>query len=111
MVEVVKRRIGRYGEGEIRFNLLACCRDLRLRAQETGDMALLERERAKRRSWAWENALRRHNFVGLIGEVAKGVAAEKVKDGTWDGWLRGAKERADERRRRGRDGEGMDLEE
>ncbi|KAL9092137.1 MAG: hypothetical protein Q9165_004570 [Trypethelium subeluteriae] len=109
VVEVIQRRIGRYGEGEIRFNLLACCRDLRLRAQEMGDMALLERERAKRRNWAWENALRRHNFVGLIGEVAKGVAADKVKNGTWDEWLKGAKERAEERRKKGRGGDEMDL--
>ncbi|KAI9663203.1 MAG: hypothetical protein M1821_008251 [Bathelium mastoideum] len=109
VVEVIRRRIGRYGESEIRFNLLACCRDLRLRAQETGDVALLDRERAKRRNWAWENALRRHNFVGLIGEVAKGVATEKVKDGSWKEWVRGAQTRAEDRRKKGRGGDEMDV--
>ena len=111
VVEVIRRRIGRYGESEIRFNLLACCQDLRLRAQATGDEALIEREKAKRRNWAWENALRRHNFVGLIGEVAKGVAVEKVKEGTWEDWLKNAKARADERRKRSKSGDEMDLNE
>ncbi|KAF4201014.1 hypothetical protein CNMCM8927_002223 [Aspergillus lentulus] len=64
VIAVLQRRIARYPEGETRFNLMAVVRDLRVRARETGDVELLEREARKRRAWAWENTLRRWNFVG-----------------------------------------------
>ncbi|KAF4582968.1 ubiquitin carboxyl-terminal hydrolase 2 [Ophiocordyceps camponoti-floridani] len=81
VVDVLRRRIGSYEEGEIRFNLLAMCRDLRIRAREFGDEELLEREERKRRDWQFENALRRHNFVAFSGEVLKGVARAKMREG------------------------------
>lgn len=104
VIEVLQRRIARYPAGEVRFNLMAAVRDLRIRAQEFGDTELLERENAKRRAWAWENTLRRSNFVGFIGEVAKGVARKKVKDGKFDEWIEEAKKetlRRAEARRKG----------
>ncbi|KAL1978251.1 hypothetical protein VTN31DRAFT_1110 [Thermomyces dupontii] len=91
VIEVLQRRIARYPAGEIRFNLMAVVRDLRIRAQEFGDMELLERENQKRRAWAWENSLRRSNFVGFIGEVLKGVVRQKVKDGKYEEWVEAAK--------------------
>lgn len=113
VIPVLQRRIARYDAGEIRFNLLAVCRDLRLRAKEVGDGEGLEREEAKRRAWRWENALRRHNFVGFIGEMMKGVAREKVKSGGFDGWVDEAKEktkrRVEEQRRKGQGGDEMDM--
>jgi ubiquitin carboxyl-terminal hydrolase L5 len=104
VIEVLQRRIARYPPGEVRFNLMAAVRDLRIRAQEFGDTELLERENAKRRAWAWENTLRRSNFVGFIGEVAKGVVEKKVKDGKYEEWVEGAKKetlRRAEARRKG----------
>lgn len=81
VVEVLQRRIARYDTTEIRFNLLAMCRDLRQRARDFGDEELLEREERKRRDWMFENALRKHNFVGFAGEVLKGVVRSKIEEG------------------------------
>lgn len=90
------------------------CEDLRVQAREVGDQEGLAREEAKRREWRWENALRRHNFVGFIGEVMRGVAAQKVKGGGYEAWIEEAKEgtkkRVEERKKKGRGGgEEMDL--
>ncbi|KZZ99388.1 ubiquitin carboxyl-terminal hydrolase 2 [Moelleriella libera RCEF 2490] len=81
VIRVIKRRVSRYNAAEIRFNLLAMCRDLRIRARDFGDEDLREREEKKRRDWHFENALRRHNFVGLAGEVLQGVVEAKLKQG------------------------------
>ena len=116
VVPVLQRRIDRYPQTEIRFNLLAMCGDLRVRAREIGDEEMLEREERKRREWRWENALRRHNFVGFIGEVMKGVAAVKIKEeggGGYDRWVAEAKAttkaRLEERKKKGQVGDEMDV--
>ncbi|KAF2722988.1 ubiquitinyl hydrolase [Polychaeton citri CBS 116435] len=113
VVPVLQRRIERYPQTEIRFNLLAMCEDLRIRAKEVGDQELLYREEQKRREWRWENALRRHNFVGFIGEVMKGVTAAKTKDGSYDKWIEGAKaanaKRIEDRRKKGGSGDEMEM--
>ncbi|PWY95378.1 putative 26S proteasome-associated ubiquitin C-terminal hydrolase [Aspergillus sclerotioniger CBS 115572] len=85
VIEVLRERIARYPEGETRFNLMAVVRDLRVGAREIGDGEALEREERKRRAWAWENTLRRSNFVGFIGEVLKGVV------GGFEEWVERAK--------------------
>ncbi|KAJ9638343.1 hypothetical protein H2199_007030 [Coniosporium tulheliwenetii] len=100
VIPVLQRRIERYPSGEIRFNLLAVCRDLRVRAREVGDLEGLRREEAKRVEWAWENALRRHNFVGFVGELMKGVVRAKLKEGR--AWVKEAVERSKKRREEGR---------
>ncbi|KAL3481959.1 ubiquitin carboxyl-terminal hydrolase [Aspergillus californicus] len=81
VIEVLQRRIARYPETETRFNLMAVVQDLRLRAREMGDSEALRTEKRKRAGWAWENGLRRSNFVGFIGEVLKGVTAQKEGEG------------------------------
>ncbi|KAH7309465.1 ubiquitin carboxyl-terminal hydrolase 2 [Stachybotrys elegans] len=81
VVEVLQRRVARYDATEIRFNLLAMCGDLRVRAREFGDEELLAREERKRRDWHFENALRKHNFVGFAGEVLKGVVGARLVEG------------------------------
>ncbi|PYI20569.1 ubiquitin carbon terminal hydrolase [Aspergillus violaceofuscus CBS 115571] len=91
VIEVIQQRIARYPEGETRFNLMAVCRDLRVRAREFGDAEALETEERKRRAWAWENTLRKSNFIGFIGEVLKGVAGMKEQEGKFDEWVEGAK--------------------
>ena len=113
VIPVLQRRIAMYPTHEIRFNLLALVRDLRIRAQELGDQAWLYREEQKRNGWQWENALRRHNFIGFIGEMMKGVTVSKLREGpsSYDKWVDEAKgktkTRLEERKKGG--GEGEDL--
>jgi len=90
VVPVLRRRIERYPVTEIRFNLLAVCEDLRLKARSVGDLEVLAREEGKRREWRWENSLRRHNFVGFIGEVLKGVVRDRVRKGGYGKWVEDA---------------------
>lgn len=94
VISVLQRRISRYPPGETRFNLMAVTRDLRIRAAEIGDAEALQREERKRAAWKWENALRRANFVGFIGEVVKGVVGHRLQSGgdkAFDAWVEGAK--------------------
>lgn len=95
IIPVLQRRIARYPETEIRFNLMACVRDLRIRAQEIGDEDGLEQQEDKRARWLWENSLRRHNFVGFISELLKGVVKAKLDEGNgaYDKWIEEAKAR------------------
>ncbi|KAL4893719.1 ubiquitin carboxyl-terminal hydrolase [Aspergillus ambiguus] len=101
VIGVLQRRIARYPEGETRFNLMAVVRDLRVRAREMGDVELLEREERKRRAWAWENTLRRSNFVGFIGEMMKGVAGMKEREGSFDTWVEKAQQETQKKLMRG----------
>jgi len=93
VIPVLQRRIERYPSNEIRFNLLAMCQDLRVKAREFGDEDMVYREEEKRRAWQWENALRKHNFVGFVGELMKGVTAAKIADGSYDAWIEDSKQK------------------
>lgn len=104
IIPVLQRRIARYPATEIRFNLLACVRDLRIRAREIGDEEELEQQEDRRAQWLWENSLRRHNFVGFISELLKGVVRQKIKDGegSYEKWVEEAKGRSKKRREEAR---------
>lgn len=93
VIPVLQRRIERYPTQEIRFNLMAMVRDLRLRAREIGDQDWLYQEEQKRNAWQWENALRRHNLIGFVGEILKGVVRSKLLegDGKYAEWVKEAK--------------------
>ena len=111
VLPVLERRIARYPADEIRFNLMAMVRDLRVRAREVGDHEMLMAEETKRNGWQFENALRRHNFVGFAGEVLKGVMAEKLKEGpeAYGKWVEDAKAKTQQRsadRKKGGAGDG-----
>lgn len=110
VIPVLQRRISRYPATEIRFNLLAMVRDLRIRAKEIGDREGEMREEQKRSDWMFENALRRHNFVGFAGEVLKGVIREKSKDGSYEKWVEDAKAKTQSRMEEGRKKGGDDVE-
>lgn len=88
--------------------------DARISAREMGDSEGLERAERERREWRWENALRRHNFVGFVGELMKGVAGQKVKEGGYEKWIEDSKaatrKRVEDRKRRGQGGDEMDIE-
>lgn len=94
---VVQRRMQRFPPGEIRFNLIAMIRDPRVQAREIGDQETLYREERKRSEWMWENALRRHNFVGFTGELLKAVVSRKVKEGMYEEWVNEAKKKTKKR--------------
>lgn len=93
VIPILRRRIERYPADEIRFNLLAMVRDPRIRARDMGDQEWLYREEKRRDSWRWENALRKQNFIGLTGEILKGVVRSKLKDNEKDyyEWIEEAK--------------------
>ena len=110
VIPVLQRRINRYPADEIRFNLLAMVRDLRIRAREFGDMEGLMREEGKRSDWQFENALRRHNFVGFAAEMLKGVVRTKLAEGgkeKCEEWIEEAKgvtkKRLEEQRKKGKE--------
>ncbi len=92
---ILSERVATYASSEIRFNVLAMVRDPRVTAREIGDQETIEREGEKRKQWQWENALRRHNFVGFAGEVMKGVVGAKLKEGNgaYDAWIKEGLER------------------
>ena len=114
IIPVLQRRIERYPATEIRFNLLAVVRDLRIHARDIGDMERLEEEEHKRTEWAWENALRRHNFVGFVGELLKGVVKDKLAQSpeAYEKWVADAKaktkKRMEDRRKQGIAGDDID---
>ena len=73
--------------------------DLRIRARELGDEETLEMEEQKRNAWLWENALRRHNFVGFVGELLKGVVKDKLAqgNGAYEKWIEESKAKTKKR--------------
>lgn len=73
--------------------------DPRVKAREIGDVETLANEQRKRSEWMWENALRRHNFVGFIGELMKGVVKDKVGSGGFEKWVEDAKSKTEARLR------------
>lgn len=115
VMEVLQRRISRYDITEIRFNLMAMVRDLRIKAREIGDADMLAREERKRRDWQFENALRRHNFVGFAGAMLKGVVEKKLQEGNgaYEKWIADATEKTKQRveqRKKGGGGEDVEME-
>lgn len=81
--------------------------DPRIQARQIGDQDWLYREQQKRNAWLWENALRRHNLVGFVGEVLKGVVRTKLEggNGEYEKWIeegkRKTKARMEEREKKG----------
>ena len=93
VIPVLQRRIGRYSINEIRFNVLAMVRDPGIHAREIGDVYQLRQEERKRAVWQWENALRRHNFVGMIGQLLRATSIAKLQAGreNYDEWITASK--------------------
>lgn len=115
VMEVLQRRVARYDLAEIRFNLLAMVQDPRVRARQIGDADALARENRKRRDWQFENALRRHNFVGFSGAVLSAVVEAKLKEedgGAYKRWVDEATAKTRtrlEHRRKGGGGDDVEM--
>ncbi|EMD33625.1 hypothetical protein CERSUDRAFT_117740 [Gelatoporia subvermispora B] len=116
---IIEDRIGTYPPGALDFNLLAIREDPLPRLQNqlaelqtAGNeseaahvMVKLSEENAKRERWAFENSLRRHNYLGLIHSLLLTLA----KTGRLDAAKVGAKKALDERiAKRKEKGESMD---
>ncbi|KAG9019051.1 hypothetical protein FRB90_007007 [Tulasnella sp. 427] len=105
--EVIEQRISTYPPGSIHFNLLAIRGDplpsLRAQLSAAGDGPMAEVyqeqiniEEEKRKAWAFENALRRHNHLGLIHSLLLGLA--KASPTGYRDAMENAKTRLKERR-------------
>lgn len=94
---VLQRRIARYPADEIRFNLLAVCEDIRLQAARIGDSAAVAAEDARRREWKNDVALKQSNLLGFVGELMKGVTAQKLQDNSWNQWIDASKKRTSDK--------------
>lgn len=84
-----------------------------MRAQEFGDSEALTAEERKRQEWEYENELRRHNFVGFAHQLLKEVIRKKLKDGTYEDWIKDAQDKSKKRideRMKGKGGDAMDIE-
>ncbi|KIY01921.1 uncharacterized protein Z520_02059 [Fonsecaea multimorphosa CBS 102226] len=97
IMTVLQRRISRYPEDEIRFNLMVVCQDQRIKWQQLQDPGMLAEEERKREKWDFENTLRRHNFVGFTEEVLKTVVKMKIQDGSYDAWIEQGKQATEKR--------------
>lgn len=66
---------------------------------------LLAREEKKRQQWDFENALRRHNHLGLVVGLLSALAKKDVEtgDGSWERIKNGAREKMQERIRAARE--------
>jgi len=93
--EVIAKRIDMYPAGSIEFNLQSIRADpiptleSQLSSLPAGAISdqrelqtLLAREQQKRKQWAFENALRRHNHLGMVVGILKAMARSQ---GTSDG--------------------------
>ncbi|EFP84801.1 uncharacterized protein PGTG_10272 [Puccinia graminis f. sp. tritici CRL 75-36-700-3] len=84
--EVIQNRINTYSSTEVHFNLMAVCEDrLNVLEERKASMTVdsmgyenlkmeIEAEEAKRKRWAEEVAIKRHNHIGLIHALMVGLA-------------------------------------
>ena len=74
-IAAIRERMAKIGE--VKFNLMAVVRDKR----EGADPATLAQECAKREQWKLENQRRRHNYMPLIVQLIKELAAANKLEG------------------------------
>lgn len=100
VLTLLRERISNhFNTGEIRFNLLAVTKDPRIALRASGNSQDLEIEERKRKRWAKENALRRHNFVNMVYLVTKAVVEQSVNEkGNIDELIEEGKKSAQRRR-------------
>ncbi|KAI0633291.1 ubiquitin-specific protease [Trametes polyzona] len=115
--DVIQARIGTYPAGALEFSLLAVHDDPVPRLQEqlaqlqaVGQQAeaaelvvKLANENSKRERWAFENSLRRHNYLGFIHALLLNMA----KAGKLEAAKEGAKKALQERIERKKKGEAV----
>ena len=84
VVSLLRDRIANhFNAAEIRFNVLAVIRDPRIALQASPtpeNLELLAIEETKRKKWAKENALRRHNFMDMVYLVTKAAVEQSIRE-------------------------------
>ncbi|KAI9510917.1 ubiquitin-specific protease [Russula earlei] len=112
--EVIEARIATYPAGSLEFSLLALHDDPLptlqtelAEAQASGDVdreaglaQQLADEHSKRERWAFENSLRRHNYVGMIHSLTLALAKAGRLDVAAEGARTAMKKRIEERRKK-----------
>ena len=103
VLSLLRDRISnRFNQGEIGFNVLAVTKDPRTALRDNPseeNKQLLEMEERKRRKWANENVLRRHNFVNMVYLVAKAAVEQSIREhGNIDGLLEEGRKTAQRKR-------------
>lgn len=84
---IIQERIGKYGNDELRFSLLAVTNNKLEAAREIGDDEEIQRQMHKREVWHHENELRKHDYTGLIVQLLKNISKEKT-DEEWEELLK-----------------------
>ncbi|KAK2467853.1 hypothetical protein APHAL10511_000148 [Amanita phalloides] len=113
--DVIEVRIATYPEGSLEFSLLALHDDplpiyqkqlehLQTCGDSTGVVELVNKiadENSKRERWAFENSLRRHNYVGLVHALLLAFAkADKLSEARQSA-LKLMQDRVETRRKKG----------
>ncbi|KAH9940465.1 ubiquitin carboxyl-terminal hydrolase [Epithele typhae] len=120
--EVIEARIATYPPGALEFSLLAVHDDplphlqeqlaqlqVAGRQAEASDlMVKLANENAKRENWAFENGLRRHNYLGFIHALLLAMAKAGTLNAAKEGAQKALQERIERRKKGEGDGESMD---
>ncbi|CCL99849.1 uncharacterized protein FIBRA_01873 [Fibroporia radiculosa] len=113
--EVIEARIATYPAGALEFSLLALREDpipklqtqlaeLQSTGRQVDAAELLDKlttENAKRERWAFENSLRRHNYVSLIHALLAALAKSGKLEAAKDGAKQAMQERVRKRKDKG----------
>ncbi|CAH2355160.1 putative ubiquitin carboxyl-terminal hydrolase 2 [[Candida] railenensis] len=79
---VIRERIAKYGEEELRFSLLSITNNKLKQYEESGEYDRFNSELMKRETWKRENELRKFDYTTLMIQLLKNVGKE-LNDEEW----------------------------